>query len=64
MTFPEDRLRTGLPATEAKAFARDTVRNPAWVDELIALLPIPRAAPCPARRRGCCGMRRWATLPW
>ena len=37
MTFPEDRFRASLPATEAKVFARDTVSNPAWVDELIQI---------------------------
>ena len=42
MIFPEDRLRTGLPATETKAFARDTVRNPACVDELIRIACDPR----------------------
>ena len=63
MTFPEDRLRTGLPATEAKAFARDTIRNPAWVDDLIRIASDPRAAQCRARRRGCFGMRRWAIPP-
>ena len=49
MTFPEDRLRTGLPATEAKAFARDTIRNPAWVDELIRMASNPEGGTVPRK---------------
>ena len=49
MTFPEDRLRTGLPATEAKAFARDTVRNPAWVDDLIRIASDPQGGTVPRK---------------
>ena len=49
MTFPEDRLRTGLPATEAKAFAQDTVRNPAWVDELIRIASNPDGGTVPRK---------------
>ena len=49
MTFPEDRLRTGLPATEAKAFAKDTVRNPAWVDELIRMAADPQGGTVPRK---------------
>ena len=49
MTFPEERLRTSLPATEAKAFARDTVRNPAWVDELIRIASNPQGGTVPRK---------------
>ena len=49
MTFPEERLRTGLPATEAKAFAQDTVRNPAWVDELIRIASNPDGGTVPRK---------------
>ena len=49
MTFPEERLRTGIPATEAKAFARATVRNPAWVDELIRIASNPLGGTVPRK---------------
>ena len=49
MTFSEDRLRTGLSATETKAFARDTVRNPAWVDELICIASNPQGGTVPRK---------------
>lgn len=49
MTLPEDRLRTGLPVTEAKTFARDTVRKPAWVDELIRIASNPQGGTVPRK---------------
>lgn len=49
MTFPEDRLRTGLPATEAKAFARDTSHHPAWVDDLIRIASDPKGGTVPRK---------------
>ena len=35
MTFPEGKLRTGLPVAEAKAFAKEVVEHPEWVGALI-----------------------------
>ena len=37
MSFPEARLFTGLPATEAKAFAKETTAHPEWVLDLIRI---------------------------
>tara|TARA_X000000950_G_scaffold249529_1_gene309474 strand:- start:5426 stop:5569 length:144 start_codon:yes stop_codon:yes gene_type:complete len=35
MSLPEAKLPTGLPATEAKAFAEETTRHSEWVHDLI-----------------------------
>jgi hypothetical protein len=35
MTFPEGKLRTGLPVAEAKAFAKKVVQHQEWVQALL-----------------------------
>ena len=37
MSLPEAKLPTGLPATEAKAFAEETTRHSEWEHDLIDL---------------------------
>lgn len=37
MSFPEARLRTGLPAEEAKRLARETAQNPEWILDLLRI---------------------------
>jgi hypothetical protein len=37
MSFPEERLRTGLPAEEAKHLAYETARHPDWVQDLLRI---------------------------
>ena len=49
MTFPEARLRTGLPATEAKAFAKETTHHPGWVHDLIRISSHPEGGTVPRK---------------
>ena len=42
-------MRTGLPATKAKAFSKDTLRNPAWVDDLIRIASDPIGGTVPRK---------------
>lgn len=49
MSFPEARLRTGLPATEAKAFAKETTRHPEWVTDLIRMSSEPEGGTVPRK---------------
>ena len=55
MTFPEVRLRTGLPAVEAKAFAKEASSHPEWVEELIRISSDPDGGTVPERQHGCFG---------
>ena len=53
MSFPEAKLRTGLPATEAKAFAVETTLHPEWVYDLIRISAQPEGGTVPRKwRRG------------
>ena len=49
MTFPEARLRTGLPAVEAKAFAKEASSHPEWVEELIRISSYPDGGTVPRK---------------
>lgn len=49
MSFPEAKLRTGLPATEAKAFAAETTRHPEWVHDLIRISAQPVGGTVPRK---------------
>ena len=49
MSFPEARLQTGLPATEAKAFAKETTTHPEWVIELIDISSRPDGGTVPRK---------------
>ena len=49
MSFPEARLQTGLPATEAKAFAKETTAHPEWVIELIDISSRPDGGTVPRK---------------
>ena len=49
MSFPEARLQTGLPATEAKAFAKETATNPEWVIDLIHISSRPDGGTVPRK---------------
>ena len=49
MTFPEARLRTGLPAVEAKAFAKEASSHPEWVEELIRISSDPDGGTVPRK---------------
>ena len=49
MTFPEARLRTGLPAVEAKAFAKEASSHTEWVEELIRISSDPDGGTVPRK---------------
>ena len=49
MSFPEARLRTGLPAEEAKELARETARRPDWVRDLIRISGHPKGGTVPRK---------------
>ena len=49
MSFPEAKLCTGLPATEAKAFAEETTRHPEWVHDLIRISAHPKGGTVPRK---------------
>lgn len=49
MRFPEDRLRTGLPAEEAKRLARETAHHPDWVHDLILISSQPKGGTIPRK---------------
>ena len=49
MSFPEARLFTGLPATEAKAFAQETTAHPEWVLDLIRISSRPDGGTIPRK---------------
>ena len=49
MSFPEARLFTGLPATEAKALAKKTTAHPEWVLDLIRISSRPDGGTVPRK---------------
>ena len=49
MSFPEARLRTGLPAEEAKSLARETAHHPDWVHDLILISAQPKGGTLPRK---------------
>jgi hypothetical protein len=49
MRFPEARLRTGLPAEEAKSLGRETVHHPDWVHDLILISAQPEGGTVPRK---------------
>lgn len=49
MSFPEAKLRTGLPAAEAKAFAAETTCHPEWVCDLIRICAQPAGGTAPRK---------------
>lgn len=49
MRFPEARLRTGLPAEEAKRLARETIHHPDWVHDLILISSQPEGGTIPRK---------------
>jgi len=49
MSFPESRLRTGLPAEEAKELARETAHHPDWVLDLLRISGQPRGGTAPRK---------------
>lgn len=49
MRFPESRLRTGLPAEEAKQLARETAHHPDWVQDLILICAHPQGGTVPRK---------------
>lgn len=49
MSFPEERLRTGLPAAEAKQLAHETARHPDWVQDLLRISSHPKGGTVPRK---------------
>jgi hypothetical protein len=49
MSFPEARLRTGLPAEEAKQLARETAQHPDWVQDLVRISAQPEGGTVPRK---------------
>ena len=49
MTFPEGKLRTGLPVAEAKAFAKEVLEHPEWVGALIEVASHPEGGTVPRK---------------
>jgi hypothetical protein len=49
MSFPEARLRTGLPAEEAKGMARETAHHPDWVLDLLRISGQPKGGTIPRK---------------
>ncbi|MGB1636721.1 MAG: hypothetical protein ACPHBR_08050 [Flavobacteriales bacterium] len=49
MSFPEERLRIGLPAEEAKQLAQETVHHPDWVQDLVRISSHPEGGTVPRK---------------